>query len=98
MCQDTLTMVEAFHKLWRRRPRHPRPTQVAVTLYDLVPDSSVSLALFPDQRRRLTLSQTMDRLNDKFGANAVYFGGIHAVRNAAPTRIAFTQIPDLAED
>src|SRR5690606_23155541 len=36
-CQDTTTMVEAFGRLWHGRPATTAsPTQVAITLYDLV--------------------------------------------------------------
>ncbi len=97
-CQDTLTMIEAFCDLWRQRPQGGRPTQVAVTLYNLVPDSSATLPLFPAEQQRIALSRTMDELNQRLGANTVYFGGIHGVQKAAPTRIAFTQIPDFLDD
>jgi DNA polymerase-4 len=98
LCQDTLTMIEAFHDLWRWRPRNERPTQVAVTLYNLVPGSSATLPLFPADQRRLHLAHAMDQLNQKFGANTVYFGAIHGVQQAAPTRIAFNQIPQFIDD
>lgn len=97
-CQDTLTMIEAFHELWRWRPPQQRPTQVGVTFSDLVPASSASLPLFPEEQRRLNLCRVIDQLNDAFGANTVYFGGSHHTRTAAPSRIAFTQIPDLTDD
>lgn len=97
LCQDTLTMIEAFYDLWRRRPPGRRPTQVAVTLYDLVPNSAASQPLFLADRQRRSLSRAIDQVNDKFGANAVYFAGIHDVRQAAPTRIAFRQIPDFLD-
>jgi DNA polymerase IV len=98
LCQDTLTMIEAFDDLWRWRPQGDRPTQVAVTLYNLVPDSSVSLPLFPAEQQRRDLSRAIDQLNDKFGAGTVYFGGIHRLRESAPTRISFNQIPDFLDD
>lgn len=97
-CQDTLTMIEAFNKLWKQRPGGRRPMQVAVTLYDLAPNPSVSLPLFEADQRRVFLAQAIDRLNEKFGGNAVYFGGIHDVRQAAPTRIAFNHIPEFMDD
>ncbi|GMV97900.1 MAG: DNA polymerase [Phycisphaerae bacterium] len=93
-CQDTLTMIEAFQTLWRCRPRGGAPLRVAVTLYDLVPAASAALPLFPAEQCRVNLSRAMDRVNARFGLNAVYFGCIHDVRDTAPTRIAFTQIPD----
>jgi DNA polymerase-4 len=94
-CQDTSTMIEAFHALWRCRPRHGRPTQVAVTLHELISSRSASLPLFAAEQRRLDLSRALDRLNSRFGPDTVYFGGMHGMAGAAPTRIAFTHIPEL---
>jgi DNA polymerase-4 len=98
LCQDTQTMIEAFNALWRWQPNCGRPTQVAVTLYDLVSNRSASAPLFPAAQRRLNLARTLDRLNNRFGQDTIYFGGMHAMESAAPTRIAFNQIPDLAYD
>jgi DNA polymerase-4 len=96
LCQDTQTMIEAFDALWRWQPNCGRPTQVAVTLYELVPNCSASLPLFPAEQRRLKLARTLDRLNSRFGPDTIYFGGMHGMTSAAPTRIAFNQIPDFA--
>jgi DNA polymerase-4 len=93
MCQDTQTMIEAFNSLWRWQPNCGRPTQVAVTLYDLVSNGSASSPLFPPEQRRLNLARTLDRLNSRFGPDTIYFGGMHGMASAAPTRIAFNQIP-----
>jgi DNA polymerase-4 len=97
-CQDTQTMIEAFNALWRWQPNCGTPTQVAVTLYDLVSDCSASAPLFPAEQRRLNLARTLDRLNSRFGPDTIYFGGMLGVASAAATRIAFNQIPDLAHD
>jgi len=35
----------------------------------------------------------MDRLNARFGAQTIYLGSVHEVRDDAPPRIAFTNIP-----
>ena len=35
----------------------------------------------------------MDRLNQCYGKNTVYFGGAQAALDSAPMRIAFTNIP-----
>lgn len=93
LCQDTQTMIEAFDALWRYQPNFGRPTQVAVTLYDLVSNHSASRPLFPAQQKRLNLARTLDRLNSRFGPDTIYFGGMHGMATAAPTRIAFNQIP-----
>lgn len=98
LCQDTLTMIEAFCKIWRSCPRGDAPTHVAVTLYDLVPHTCTSLPLFPEEQRRVALARVMDQLNNRFGPSSVYFAGIHDVRDSAPTRIAFNHIPDFKSD
>lgn len=99
-CQDTLTLVEVLHSLWARRPQAEARKQglvpffVGVTLLELVPDNLHSLDLFDDSKRS-QLSKTVDRINQKYGSQTVYFGGMHLAREAAPTRIAFQSIPDL---
>lgn len=91
-CQDTISLLETFHKLWKTCPA-VKPVMVGVSLYDLVPDNLHTASLFSEGKRN-QLSQTMDSINAKYGSNALYLGGIHHVREAAPTRIAFSSIPD----
>jgi DNA polymerase-4 len=93
-CQDTLTLLEALHKMWEKIPRDAgKPTAVGITVYGLVPDSVHNLSLFAESKRT-NLATAIDAINTKFGTNTIYFGGIHAAKTAAPTRIAFTSIPD----
>lgn len=92
-CQDTLTMLEALQVLWQQRPAG-KPLAVGATLFDLVPAHLHNLSLFEDPKRA-RLMHAIDSINAKFGTDKVYFGGIHGVKHAAPTRIAFTSIPDL---
>ncbi|MDZ7292696.1 MAG: DUF4113 domain-containing protein [candidate division KSB1 bacterium] len=92
-CQDTLTMLEALQMLWQQHPAG-KPLAVGATLFDLVPAHLHNLSLFEDPKRA-RLMQAMDSINARFGTDKVYFGGIHQVKHAAPTRIAFTSIPDL---
>lgn len=105
-CQDTQTMLEAFAAVWPHRPAGPgRPTQVAVTLYNLTARPSATLPLFASERRRTALSRVLDEVNRRFGPDTLYFGGMHVgpaadgrpagALDAAPTRIAFGQIPGL---
>ena len=93
-CQDTLTLLEALHTLWRQYPSTlKKPTGIGICLYDLVPEDVHTLGLFEDVKRT-RLASAIDQINAKYGTDTVYFGGIHDVRSAAPTRIAFTSIPD----
>lgn len=94
LCQDTLSMIESLEALWPFRPPFERPTQVAITLFGLVPDAYAPLPLFPDEQRRVQLSRTMDALNDHLGHNMVCVSGMEDARDDAPTRIAFNRVPD----
>jgi len=92
-CQDAITLVEIFRKMWQDCPEG-KPSIVGVALYDLVPDAGHTLSLLGEEEKRGKLCQAMDSIQAKYGGGAVYLGGFHQVRDAAPVRIAFTSIPD----
>ena len=97
-CQDSQTLLELLRVLWDERPKgrdFEKPFFVGVTLQDLVPEQLHTLSLFTDEPKRTKLSQTMDALNVKYGTHTLYYAGMHLARASAPTRIAFTSIPDL---
>ncbi len=107
-CQDTQTILEHFQRVWERRPGDLRgapeapeapehvPKNVSVTLAKLTPADTTPALLFPGALRRQTLSHAMDRLNLRFGKDAVYFGGMHECRHKMDEKIAFGRIPDEA--
>ena len=100
-CQDTQTILEHFQRVWERRPTYlhrPKhvPKKVSVTLTQLTPCDATPALLFPGALRRQTLSHAMDRLNLRFGKDAVYFGGMHECRHKMDEKIAFGRIPDEA--
>jgi DNA polymerase IV len=102
-CQDNQTLVEALVKLWATRPQsaqHQKPFYVGVWLGNLVPDHLHTLNLFSaleSESRRTRLSTTMDALNHKYGLDTLMPASMLLAKAAAPTRIAFTSIPDLFE-
>jgi DNA polymerase-4 len=94
-CQDTVTLLEAFHKLWPQCPATMgRPMLVGVALYDLVPEAMHTASLLEDESKRGRLSEAMDFLNAKYGSSTLHLGGLQQVTSAAPTRIAFSSIPE----
>jgi DNA polymerase-4 len=93
-CRDTVIHQRYLTELWESCPAL-EPLHVGVWLFNLVLDDLRTLSLFEDDEKRYRLSVVADELNQRYGQNAVYFGGIHAVRDSAPTRISFTSIPDL---
>lgn len=100
-CQDNQTLIEAFQKLWIARPqdaKHRKPFYVGVWLGNLVPDHLHTLSLFSGletESKRSRLATTMDSLNQKYGISTLFPASMLLARAAAPTRIAFTSIPDL---
>ena len=91
-CMDTPTLIEAFEPMWRARPGW-MPANVYVILYDLVPSQCAPLPLFPDERHRVLLSRSVDDLNNRYGANRIYFAAMHEARDAAQQKIAFNHVP-----
>lgn len=79
---------------WNEK-RHP-PLSVSVTLVGLEPRGSVSGELMTERRRSRDMSAVLDRINQRYGNNALYFGAMQDAlsQRAAPMRIAFGQIPD----
>jgi DNA polymerase-4 len=102
-CQDNQTLVEALVKLWKLRPQgpqHQKPFYIGVWLGNLVPDHLHTLSFFSgleSESRRTRLSSTMDALNHKYGLDTLMPASMLLAKAAAPTRIAFTSIPDLFE-
>ena len=106
---DSISLVEAMERLWARMEAEfpqQRLLQVGVMLADLTSAHAAQADLFDGDallcartdQRRLALSQAMDRMNQRFGRDAVTLG--HDARGATRSRgpaIAFTRIPELAE-
>ena len=99
-CQDTLTILEHFRRVWDRRPaalRHDHgdgPRKVSVTLTHLTPADATPGHLFAGARRRDDLADAIDRANLRFGRDAVYFAGMHHCRHQMDEKIAFGRVPD----
>ena len=106
---DSFTLLGVLDALWlRMRAEMPaqRYRQVSVTFLDLTAAAETQLALFDSgpsvtpatEARRLALSAAIDRMNQRFGRDAVTVGHDRAgaSRSSGP-RIAFTRIPELAE-
>ncbi|MDA0833290.1 MAG: DNA polymerase [Planctomycetota bacterium] len=92
LSQDTLTLLRTMLELWEQRPPQTA-VKVGVVLGDLIHHTRIPQLLFDDDRRRNDLASTMDRINSRFGADSLYFGGMHGAAEQAPTRISFTHIP-----
>jgi DNA polymerase IV len=72
---------------------------VCVWLFNLVPDELHTPSLFESDEKAYRASTVMDEINRRVGQQSVYLASVHDIRNAAPTRLAFsnTGIPDLLD-
>jgi DNA polymerase-4 len=112
--QDSFAILAALDRLWprleaagRSRPGGFRLRMVGVTLAEIQPvlgeQGSLFAHLDPDsvlarETRSLALSRALDRLNERFGRNAVTLGPLTGGRaDHVGTKIAFGRIPELAE-
>jgi DNA polymerase-4 len=93
--EDTIRLTKALTALWKKRPAQARPPlAVGVTLIHLTEEKDQTLPLFERDAKVSAFHAAIDKLNARYGKNTVYFGGAHAALDSAPTRIAFTHIPD----
>jgi DNA polymerase-4 len=101
----TLHFMHLLHRLWKDRPEpNTHLLKVGVTLTRLVEHHNHTPSLFDavssyttatDEEKHRRLDSAIDKLRARYGRSAVYFGGIHDSRDAAPMRISFTHIPDI---
>ncbi len=97
---DTLGFLRILDTLWAERPRGREPIKVGVVLKGLTRANQASLPLFPEAdaphpRALPGLDAVLDRLHQRFGNDAIYFGGAFRAIHEAPMRISFNHIPDL---
>lgn len=95
---DTQSMIDAFSKMWEERPPGQRPLRLSVTFSDLTPESATAMPLFDGERKRGRIAGALDEINERYGANSIYFGGMHGALESAPLRIGFTSIPDVVAE
>lgn len=93
--QDTATFLHALEKLWSKRPRNARTLlKVGMAFSDLVSERDHTGTLFASEDKARALYTTLDKLNARFGRQAVYFASAHKARDRSGMHIAFNHIPD----
>ncbi|WP_147652606.1 DNA polymerase Y family protein [Vulcaniibacterium gelatinicum] len=94
---EQLGALERARRRGRWDPRRHPPLSVAVTLVNLEPAGSVTGALLDARDRNRRTSAVLDRINRRYGNNAMYFGSMQKAlaHEAAPMRIPFSKIPEV---
>ncbi len=91
-------MIEVFTSIWEKRPCRKKPLRVSVTFSELTPSNEMSLPLFPAELKRDRVAMALDKINERYGTNSIYYGSMHGASESAPLRIAFTSIPDVVAE
>jgi DNA polymerase-4 len=91
---DTQTMIDAFSGMWGERPPAGKPLRASVTFSDLTPSGESSMYLFDGERKLDRVAGALDEINERWGADSIYYGAMHGALDTAPMRIGFTSIPD----
>ena len=93
--QDTVTFLHVLDKLWAARQRNRRTIlQVGMAFSELVSEAGHTGSLFAAESRSKSLYATLDKLNSRFGRQAIYFASAHKARDRGGLHIAFNHIPD----
>ena len=97
--QDTVAFLHTLDKLWARRPKDRRTIlKVGMAYSDFVAEADHTGSLFLSEAKSKSLYSTLDKLNARFGKQAVYFASGHKARDRGGLHIAFNHIPDPKTD
>ena len=90
--QDTAVFLTTIKEHWTHLPEGS-VFAVGVVLSGLVQEEQRLPSLFDDKRRE-SLTKTIDRVNERFGKTALQYGALAESKSIVPLRIAFTRIPE----
>lgn len=91
--QDTRQLLAALEHMWKTMP-FARPHKVGIVLSGLVPKENHQFDMFEGDRPQKLFS-AVDKLNERYGANTLYFATPDSVRKAvAEHKIAFSNVPE----
>lgn len=97
--QDTVAFLHALEKLWGKRPKDRRTIlRVEMAFSDFVSEGDHTGSLFASEEKSKNLYTALDKLNSRFGKQAVYFASAHKARDRGGLHIAFNHIPDPKTD
>lgn len=95
--QSSQILIERLRALWDSHPNLPPPIAVAINLSNLTADALHTPSLWNngDEAHAHAIDKTVDALSSTYGKKTIFWGGALGVQHSAPTRIAFTQVPDM---
>jgi DNA polymerase-4 len=94
--QDTGHFIGLIEEHFAKIPLDVKPIKASVTLSNFVHEAEHQLTFFGNEKKN-KIHKVMDSINERFGKNTVYPSSLLKEMKAAPTRIAFSRIPELDE-
>lgn len=103
--QDTFTFLRHLDDMWAIMVDEARPYKIrklSITMHGLKKAGEISLDFFRTEtrqtRRNEALSQAIDKLNEKYGAETLQLGvSPQTSAGYLGTKIAFSRVPEMAE-
>lgn len=89
---DSISLIRIIQKLWQLAKPSSPILKLAVWTNELVPSASVPLPLFASDRKRRSLAQALDTINDRYGTDTVRFATLDSQGSSAPDRISFNAL------
>lgn len=95
---DSRFLLQTLSTLLKRRRDTRVPLAAGIVLTNLSESCQTSGSLFTDVASAHRLNGVIDRINEKYGFNKVYFGSVQDALDAAPMRIPFNRLPDVGSE
>ncbi len=93
---DTSKFNHVLAALWQCRPASASPIlKVGIVLSHLSDATQLTPDMFDFESRHTGINVVLDKINQRWGPNTLYFGGAAKGIGAAPMRISFNHIPEL---
>ncbi len=93
---NTSQLATLIVEKWKKIPKNLKPIKVSVVLSDFVDEKEHQISFFENTKKE-QIFKTIDQINKKYGKNTVHIGILQSTLDAAPTRIAFSRIPEIDE-
>ncbi len=97
---DSRILLTQLNEMLGHRPSGGKPLAVSVVLWNLCERTGTTDDLFAttEEQDHAPLSALMDRINERFGFQKIVYASSQPAAKAAPMRIAFSRIPDVARE
>ncbi len=93
---NTSNLAAIIATTWNGLPKNIKPFKVSIVLSGFAQEAEHQPSFFQNEKKE-RIFKTVDEINKKYGKHAVHIGSLNKALDKAPTRIAFSRIPELEE-